>query len=375
MSRCCRPIRPLSFLSMLGVLLGLLLAAPATAQPDGASASGTSAENRLRVGTRFVSPFVIAPEADAGAPTGIAIELWERVAERLELDYHYQEETLEGLIEGLETDRIDVSVAALTATAERAERIEFTHPYYSTGLSIAVPQQGSPIAGALRAFISVPFLMVILALAGLLLLVGTLLWVFERRHNADEFGGNAATGLGAGFWWAAVTMTTVGYGDKAPRTLPGRMVALVWMFAALILISTFTAAIATTLTVSTLDTGIQNISDLEGQRIATVGGSSAAAWLGEQGFAFREHPGMSGALAEVAAGRADAMVYDAPLLRYQVREHFAGELEVLPVEFLRQDYALALPQGSPLRAEMNVAILEILESDDWQRILRRYLGN
>lgn len=53
----------------------------------------------------------------------------------------------------------------------------------------------------------------------------------------------------------------------------------------------------------------------------------------------------------------------------------AGPLGVLPVEFLRQDYALALPQGSPLRAPMNVAILEVLESDEWQRVLRRYLGN
>lgn len=372
-----RTLCSLPFVSLLaGAVFGfatLLTLPSAQAEEDGAS--GIGADSTLRVGTRFVPPFVIAPEEPGAAPSGIAIELWERVAERMELDSDYRETSLEGLIEGLGDDRIDISVAALTATAERAERVDFTHPYYSTGLSIAVPQQGNPVAGALRAFISLPFLMVILALSGLLLLVGALLWLFERRRNADEFGGSAAQGLGSAFWWAAVTMTTVGYGDKAPRTLPGRMIALVWMFAALILVSTFTAAIATTLTVSSLDTGIQNVSDLEGQRIATIGGSSAAAWLDDQGFAYRDHADLATALGAVAEGRSDAMVYDAPLLRYQVREHFAGQLEVLPVEFLRQDYALALPQGSPLRAPMNVAILEILESDEWQRVLRRYLGN
>ncbi|AKJ94463.1 ABC transporter substrate-binding protein [Thioalkalivibrio versutus] len=367
-------IAPSALLATALWLLAALLAIPA-AQAQETGASAADLDSSVRVGTRFVSPFVIAPDAADATPTGIAIELWERVAERLELDYGYQEVSLEELITGLGDDRIDVSVAALTATAERAERVDFTHPYYSTGLSIAVPQQGNPVAGALRAFISVPFLMIILALAGLLLLVGALLWLFERHRNADEFGGSSAQGLGSAFWWAAVTMTTVGYGDKAPRTLPGRAIALVWMFAALILVSTFTAAIATTLTVSSLDTGIQNVSDLEGQRIATIGGSSAAAWLDDQGFAYRDHADLSSALDAVANGHADAMVYDAPLLRYQVREHFGGQLEVLPVEFLRQDYALALPQGSPLRAPMNVAILEILESDEWQRVLRRYLGN
>ena len=48
----------------------------------------------------------------------------------------------------------------------------------------------------------------------------------------------------APFWWAIVTMTTVGYGDFAPKTLEGRMFAVFVMFAGISLTAMFTAIIS-----------------------------------------------------------------------------------------------------------------------------------
>ncbi len=46
------------------------------------------------------------------------------------------------------------------------------------------------------------------------------------------------------FWWAIVTMTTVGYGDFTPKTLPGRLFAVLVMFAGISLVSLLTATIS-----------------------------------------------------------------------------------------------------------------------------------
>ena len=46
------------------------------------------------------------------------------------------------------------------------------------------------------------------------------------------------------FWWAIVTMTTVGYGDFAPSTPEGRIFAVLVMFAGISFTAMFTAVIS-----------------------------------------------------------------------------------------------------------------------------------
>lgn len=328
----------------------------------------------LRVGITEVPPFVIH-EAD-GSWSGISIDLWQAIAEEAGYRYELQPMEFDRLLPGLEGGQLDVVVGALTMTAEREALVDFTHPFYRTGLAIGVPQdqQGNGW-GALGALLSWQFASLVLGLAALLLLVGALLWLFERRRNREQFGGGPVKGLGNSFWWAAVTMTTVGYGDKAPVTLGGRLIAIVWMFTALIMVSTFTAAVTSALTVGSLKSGLQGPDDLRSAHVATVDGTVSAGYLQHNHIRATAYPDLSHAIQAVLDGEAEAVVYDQPILQYRNTELQGEGLRLLPGTFENQSYAFAVATGSRYRERLSQAILDITNGARWQEMQARYLGD
>ncbi|MFQ5656418.1 MAG: transporter substrate-binding domain-containing protein [Candidatus Methylomirabilales bacterium] len=337
----------------------------------GVGSAETPADRKLIVGTKEAPPFAI--KRSDGTWKGISIDLWREIAAALNVTYEWRELDLQGLLDGVKDGSLDVAVAALSVTAKREKSIDFTHPYYTTGFSIAVARRAQGF-GVVRRLLSWELLQVIVALALVLFIVGLLVWLFERQRNPEQFGGGPAKGIGSGFYWAAVTMTTVGYGDKAPSTVGGRVVALIWMFAGIMMISGFIAAITTTLTVSQLESSVSGPEDLAHVWVATVAGSASEAYLREHDIALKKYPTLLEGLLAVAKGEVDAAVYDAPLLRFLARTELRGEISVVPVTFERQDYGIALPVGSPLREPINRIILEKVHEPVWDEILERYLG-
>ena len=325
----------------------------------------------LKVATKELPPFVM--KTAQGGWEGLSIDLLKAVCERLEKDYQLSEETLEGMIDGVASGKYDAGVAAITMTGKREEKIDFSHPYYMTGLSIAVSDrdEGLNWIAMIRSFFSLAFLSALAALAFVLLAAGVAIWYFERKANPDQFGGEVLHGLGSGFWWSAVTMTTVGYGDKSPQSLGGRVVGLIWMFSSVIIISGFTASIASSLTVNSISKGINGPDDLAGNQVATVSESTSEIYLNQMRIRPITFSSVDEALGALDEGKVDAVVYDDAVLRYKER-NYEG-VKVFPVLFETQNYAIALKiNDDPLRESVNIALLNILQDGTMEDIKRRY---
>lgn len=89
------------------------------------------------------------------------------------------------------------------------------------------------------------------------LLAGIIAWSLETKKNPDNFPSMFTKGIWEGFWWAFISMTTVGYGDRYPRSIGGRLFAVMWILVGMVIISIFTAALTTSLTTLSLETKVK----------------------------------------------------------------------------------------------------------------------
>lgn len=184
--------RSSSWQAIIFVLISALswaLATPVTA---------IAAEHELVVATKQSPPF--AMKNDKGEWEGISIDLMRVIAEKQQRKLIIREMSPTGMLEAAERGEVDAAAAAITMTGERERLLDFTSPYFHSGLAIAVREKDAGWLHIIGRLFSPAFLLVLAALSMLLLLSGVLVWLFERKKNPEQFGGTPAQGIGSGFW-------------------------------------------------------------------------------------------------------------------------------------------------------------------------------
>jgi len=153
------------------------------------------------------------------------------------------------------------------------------------------------------------------------LVMGHFFWFFERTLNEDHFRGFYAEGVMDGLWFAMVTVTTVGYGDKVCLTGFGRFFGAFWMLFGLICFGLFGGQVVTQLGEMQQAANIQNVDQIFGLNVGVL----AKAYPGElssiYGFQAREYDTVKAAADAVKRKDIPAMIMPhADVLAYFERE-------------------------------------------------------
>jgi ABC-type amino acid transport substrate-binding protein len=332
----------------------------------------------IKVGISPFAPFVMA---ENGTTKGYAIDLWERVAEDLDLAYEYVKyqgvsEKLLRLAEGA----VDVAIGGITVTEKREERVDFCHPHFQAGLDILIPIQDSLSFGEILASFFTPSKMIVIGLFLMMIIIfGHLIWLAERRNPRDQrlFRKGYVKGISEGVYWAIVTASTVGYGDKVARTNLGRFLTCFIIVASLPLFAFFIAELSSNITLSNIRASIEGPDDLNGKHVGVVNNTTSEDFMRDILADVQVFDRVEMAYQALREGRIEAVVYDQPNLLYYANHTGKGKFAVVGKSFARQRYGWALPQaqGSDSRREIfNRVLLALQESGELDRIYAKWFG-
>ncbi|NME70474.1 transporter substrate-binding domain-containing protein [Flammeovirga aprica] len=353
----------------------LFISTSSIAQENGLSDRKKILENHiLRVGVREDPPFVI--KSVDGSFYGLSIDLWHMVAEDLHLVYEFVEyKHMPGLILALSRRQIDISANPMPVSSTRIRQLDVTYPFMTTSLGVVVKKnEQDQITLFFSNLFSIGFMKLFFTLIVIVFLFGTLVWWVEKKYNTSDFR-DGIDGVMDGIWWSTVTITTVGYGDKTPKTTLGRVISMVWMFVAISLISSFTATITSTLTINQLEAQIKSISDLRKMKgqIGVTAHSGAESYLLKHQINPATFVNPDEGLDALNNGEIIAFVHDKPIMRHVIKERGASNLfEISPANFKQNYYSFFMPRNSKMYKKINSEIVDNIDKDSWHRLLKKY---
>ncbi|NEO28106.1 MAG: transporter substrate-binding domain-containing protein [Kamptonema sp. SIO4C4] len=328
----------------------------------------------LTVGIGGAPPFLIREGEEY---QGIVPDLWEQMALINDFEYELVLQTkTQAALNAVNAGELDILIGPFSISSERLEEVNFTQPFFVSSVGVLLPRNPPTLWSRVKPFFTNAALSSVAALLVCLFLVGNGMWLAERKENPEQFSREYLPGIGNGMWFALVTLTTVGYGDRAPATPLGRVIAGIWMLISLITVSSLIGGLASafTLALSEIPTAqITRPADLRGTRMAVVRGSTGEIWATEYQVRVLKYAQLEDAIARVLAGQADGVIFDRPVLEYYLAQHPDVELRLADFTLSSENLGFVIPYNSPLRKQLNLTLVRLKEDGTIQTISDRWL--
>ncbi|KAL5730857.1 hypothetical protein ACHQM5_003644 [Ranunculus cassubicifolius] len=275
------------------------------------------------------------------------------------------------LVRMVSADVFDAAVGDITIITNRTKIVDFTQPYASNGLVIAIPLKDTKSSAWV--FLK-PFTVEMWCVtAASFIVVGVVIWILEHRIN-DDFRGPPKRQIITLLLFSFSTLFKTNQEDTV-STL-GRFVMMVWLFLLMVVTSSYTASLTSILTVEQLSSPITGIDSLIASNlpIGCQQGSFVKSYLSES---LNIHPSRLVPLASPeeyanslklgpydggVAAVVDELPYIEVLLSKYTQFGLVGQM------FTKSGWGFAFKRGSPLALDMSTAILKLAENGELEKI-------
>lgn len=330
---------------------------------------GAETENKIKIAVKEFPPFVFKDLR------GFAIDMANIICEKYDLIPEFVfYDTVPDVLRAVKQNECDMNFSGLTITADREKSVDFSQPFFNSGLIVAV--KSDPTSRSLDFFIH---LLKVIGLSWLVFMIGLtivahMIWYIERTDkDPKSFPKQYTKGILDAYWWAVVTMTTVGYGDKCPKKLIGRIIASIWMIIGIIWFAAFTATLTSSLTIDKMEHGeIGGLADLYNRRVSVIKGTTSEEYLRYYNIKIVLAETLDGLIQNLKKRKVDAVVYDAPALMHLSK--IDPSIKVVGEMFDKQNYGIAFPENrdNKYKEMFNIALLEMQESGEYKKIYDKW---
>ncbi len=331
-------------------------------------------QRTLRVAIKPLTPFVM-PSASGAGFEGYSIDLWNAIAAKNGWKTEYvSKDNVQGVLSAVQNGQADVGISGISITKEREGLLDFSVPMFNAGLQVLVPSRPAfePLQ-ALSNLFSPQLEFIGLMILAVLVIAGHVIWL-THRHQPD-FPKGYLPGVLEGMWWGVTNFPQNSLGDKNPKSWIGRFLSVIWLILGVALLANFTASVTATMTVQQIQGSIQGVSDLPGKRVLTVKGTTAESYLAQNQIRATSLPKIEDALDQLQSGKADAVVYDAPVLQYFASHDGNGKAAVVGSVFKPEYYGIALANNSALRKPINQTLTDLGASGALITMQQKWFGN
>ncbi|EER97313.1 glutamate receptor 3.4 isoform X1 [Sorghum bicolor] len=281
------------------------------------------------------------------------------------------------LVQKVSENYFDAAVGDIAIVTNRTRLVDFTQPYIESGLIIVAPAR--VVESNAWAFLKPFTFRMWCVLVVIFLFVGAVVWILEHRTNT-EFRGPPRQQIMTVCWFSFSTMFFA-HRENTVSAL-GRFVLLIWLFAVLIINSSYTANLTSLLTVQELTSGIQGLDSLISSSSAIgyqVGSFSRNYLVDELNIAESRlvplnSPSDYARALELGSGNGGvaAIIDELPYVEIFLSKYC--KFKTVGQVFTKSGWGFAFPRDSPLAEDLSTAILALSENGNLQRIHDEWLS-